>query len=95
VARAEVEVKPGMLSAVEIDHKAGIASFAIGSGASQSRAWHVLSQSGEIAATLDGSSPAVVLAPGTYWVQAAAGANTMTRSFTISAGRHVQVTLSP
>jgi hypothetical protein len=94
VARVEVEVKPGMLSAVEIDHKAGIVSFAIADGASQSRAWHILSQSGEIAATLNGSSPAVVLAPGTYWVQAAAGANTITRSFTVFAGRHVQVTLS-
>jgi hypothetical protein len=94
VARAEVEVKPGMLSAVEIDHKAGIASFAIANDAKQARAWHILSPSGQIAATLDGSSPAVVLAPGTYWVQAAAGANTITRSFTVAAGKHVQVTLS-
>jgi hypothetical protein len=94
VARAEVEVKPGMLSAVEIDHKAGIASFAIANDAKQARAWHILSPSGQIAATLDGSSPAVVLAPVTYWVQAAAGANTITRSFTVAAGKHVQVTLS-
>jgi hypothetical protein len=94
VARVEVEVKPGLLSAVEIDHKAGIASFAFASGANQNRAWHILSPSGEIAVTLDGPSPAVVLAPGTYWVQAAAGANTITRSFTVFAGRHVQVTLS-
>ncbi|HKG75620.1 MAG TPA: hypothetical protein VKA79_15375 [Aestuariivirgaceae bacterium] len=93
VARAEVEVKPGMLSAVEIDHKAGIASFAVANDA-QARAWHILSPSGQIAATVDGAAPAVVLAPGTYWVQAAAGAHTMTRSFTVSAGRHVQVTLS-
>jgi hypothetical protein len=94
VAHAEVEVKPGMLSAVEIDHKAGIASFAIANAPKQSRAWHILSPSGQIAATLDGSSPAVVLAPGIYWVQAAGGAKTITRSFTVSAGRHVQVTLS-
>jgi hypothetical protein len=94
VANAEVEIKPGMLSAVEIDHKAGIASFAIANAPKQSRAWHILSPSGQIAATLDGSSPAVVLAPGTYWVQAAGGVNTITRSFTVSAGRHVQVTLS-
>jgi hypothetical protein len=94
VARAEVEVKPGMLSAVEIDHKAGIASFEMGGGTNPGGAWHILGQSGEIAATLDGPSPAVILAPGTYWVQAAAGSNTITRSFTVSAGRHVRVTLS-
>jgi hypothetical protein len=94
IARTDIEVKAGMLSAVEIDHKAGSASFAIADGSDSDATWHVLSQSGEVAATLDGPSPSVVLSPGTYWVQAAAGAKTLTRSFTISVGRHVQVTLS-
>lgn len=93
IARTDIEVKPGVLSAVEIDHKAGIASLALQGASGSDVKWQILDEAGRIAATADGSTPDVVLAPGDYQVKAAAGTETLTRQITISAGQRLEVKL--
>jgi hypothetical protein len=91
VARSDIEVKPGVLSAVEIDHKAGIASLALDGTVPAGVTWHILDGSGRLAATASGPASDVVLSPGRYQVEVAIGRATLTRSITISAGKRLEV----
>ncbi|HYM99751.1 MAG TPA: hypothetical protein VET25_08395 [Aestuariivirgaceae bacterium] len=93
IARTDIEVKPGVMSAVEIDHAAGIASLAFQGASGPEVKWQILDEAGRIAATADGSTPDVVLAPGDYQVKAASGAETLSRQITISAGQRLEVKL--
>jgi hypothetical protein len=95
IARTDIEVKPGALSAVEIDHKAGIASLALQGASGAEVKWQILDETGRIAAITVGSTPDVVLAPGDYQVKAAAGAETLSRQITITAGERLEVRLGP
>ncbi|HEY7764759.1 MAG TPA: hypothetical protein VIB38_07200 [Aestuariivirgaceae bacterium] len=92
VARSDVEVKAGMLSAVEIDHLAGIASLAIEGTPHAAVTWQILDHAGRVAAKTEGSTSDVVLAPGTYKVEVAFGAATLVRTITVAAGKRVEVT---
>jgi hypothetical protein len=91
VARSDVLVKPGMLSAVEVDHKAGIASLALEGSAPANVTWQILDRSGRVAAKTEGRTRDVILAPGTYQVEVAFGAATLLRTVIISAGKRVDV----
>jgi hypothetical protein len=95
IARTDIEIKPGALSAVEIDHKAGIASLLLQGAAQSDVKWQILDEAGRIAATARGPSPDVVLAPGDYQIKAAAGAAILSRNITIAAGQRLEVTLGP
>jgi hypothetical protein len=95
VARTDIDVKPGILSAAEIDHRAGIASLAVQAGEGSRVTWEILDSAGRIAATADGAAPDFVLAPGNYRAKAASGSATFSHSFSISAGERVQLTLKP
>lgn len=92
VARSDVEVKAGMLSAVEIDHRAGIASLALEGAPPAPVTWQILDHAGRVAARTEGSRFDVVLAPGTYKVEVAFGAATLVRTITVAAGKRVEVT---
>jgi len=92
VARSDIEVKPGMLSAVEIDHNAGIASLALDGAIPAGVTWQILDGAGRIAATATGPASDVILSPGRYQVEVAVGKATLTRSITISAGKRLEVT---
>jgi hypothetical protein len=90
VARSDVEVKAGLLSAVEIDHRAGIASLEL-EGASTDAKWQILDRTGRVAAIAAGPSPDVVLSPGDYQVEVAIGSAILSRSITVSAGQRLEV----
>jgi len=90
IARSDIEIKPGVVSAVEIDHLAGIASLAL-EGADTRAQWQILDDSGRVAATADGPASEVVLSPGNYKVEVAFGTATLTRYITILAGRRLEV----
>jgi hypothetical protein len=92
IARSEIEVKPGMLSAVEIDHEAGIASLALAGAVPVDVTWQILDGAGRVAATASGSASDVILSPGRYLVEVAVGKATLTRSIIISAGKRLEVT---
>jgi hypothetical protein len=91
IARSDIEVKPGVMSAVEIDHNAGIASLALEGTVASDVKWQIVDQSGHLAATADGVSQDVVLSPGDYRIEVGFGAATLSRSITISAGKRLQV----
>jgi hypothetical protein len=91
IAQSDIEVKPGVLSAVEIDHHAGIASLALEGAAASDVKWQILDESGRVAATADGVSQDVVLSPGDYQIEVGIGAATLSRSITISAGKRLEV----
>lgn len=91
VARTDIEVKPGTLSAVEIDHRAGIARLALQGAAPERVKWHILDHEGRLAAAAEGASPDVVLAPGTYRIEVSFGNATLSRSVTIAPGEGLDV----
>ena len=91
IARSDIEVKPGMLSAVDVDHEAGIASLALDGAVPSGVTWQVLDGAGRVAASAAGPATDVILSPGRYQVEVAVGSATLTRSITISAGTRLQV----
>jgi hypothetical protein len=86
LAVADVQVKPGYLSAVQIDHVAGLARLAFVGAPDTDVAWNVESPSGETMAHLTGLNATVVLKPGTYRARATAGSETLTATFAIGEG---------
>lgn len=87
VTSTEISVKPGLMSAVEIDHHAGIARLALDAPASEDVVWHVVTSSGMALPNISGSRVEIVLAPGTYRISASTTADTWSRTVTIRAGQ--------
>jgi hypothetical protein len=86
-AVVDVHVKAGKMSAIDIDHKAGIARLAfVGSPEARVR-WAVSDRDGQPVAALEGLNGDVVLAPGTYTAKAEVGGETLTATFDIASGQ--------
>lgn len=86
-AVVDVHVKPGKLSAIDIDHKAGIARLAFVGSPEAEVHWRVSDKNGEPVAALVGLNGDVVLAPGTYTAKAEIGTETLTATFDITSGQ--------
>jgi hypothetical protein len=86
VAEAEVAVKPGVLSAVEIDHQAGMVRLTLPQHRLGSYAWQIKDADGTLAAEAHGPFIDAVLLPGRYQVRAAADGVLLTGEFHVSAG---------
>ncbi len=86
-AVVDVHVKAGKLSAIDIDHKAGIARLAFVGSPEAEVHWAVSDQNGAPVAALTGLNGDVVLAPGTYTAKAAVGSETLTATFDIASGQ--------
>lgn len=95
VANISVEIKPGILSAVEIDHVAGIARLGVRGQPNRQFAWYVVGKDGKPAADAEGSSVSMVLTPGTYEAVAVSDTTTLKADFTIASGQSVDVELQP
>lgn len=93
VAVADVKVKPGIMSAVEIDHAAGLARLAFVGAPSADVAWNVADDKGEALASFEGLSADIVLKPGTYTASASAGGEVLTAKFDIGAGESRDIIL--
>ena len=87
VAIADVHVKPGLMSAIEIDHAAGLARLAYVGAPDAHVSWQVTDQSGEALAAIEGLSVNVVLKPGTYVAKASIGSEMLTANFVIIEGQ--------
>jgi hypothetical protein len=82
----DVHVKAGRMSAIDIDHKAGIARLAfVGSPQADVR-WNVADNQGMPIAAVAGLSADVVLLPGTYTASARVGSETLSATFEIAMG---------
>ena len=85
-ALADVHVKAGRMSAVEIDHLAGLARLAFVGAPGADVEWQVQDTEGHAILSSAGLSTAMVLKPGTYTARAIVGAETLTATFAIGAG---------
>jgi hypothetical protein len=84
-ASADVIVKPGLLSSLEIDHRAGIAHL---SGEGQVK-WTISDASGH-ELPIEGAGD-VVLTPGAYVARASLGSERKVVKFTIEPGKRIEV----
>ncbi len=87
VAVADVHVKPGIMSAVEIDHAAGLARLAYVGAPDRTVSWLVIDAKGNALPAIDGLSANIVLKPGTYVAKAKIGSESLTANFEITAGQ--------
>jgi hypothetical protein len=93
VAVADVHVKPGIMSAVEIDHAAGLARLSYVGAPDADVSWLVTNEKGEALPAIAGLSANVVLKPGTYVAKAQVGNELLTASFDILAGQQRDILL--
>jgi hypothetical protein len=91
VMSAEVTVKPGIMSAVEIDHVAGIARLSAAGDAS----WVITDAKGEALPPIAGPAAEVVLKPGDYVAEVTSGGSVKRVTFTMNAGERRDVTPEP
>lgn len=93
VAVADVHVKPGVMSAVEIDHAAGLARLSYVGAPDTKVSWLVTNEEGEALPAIDGLSASIVLKPGSYVAKAQIGNELLTASFDITAGQQRDILL--
>jgi hypothetical protein len=87
VAVADVHVKAGIMSAVEIDHAAGLARLAYVGAPTTPVSWLVTDAKGVALPAIGGLSANIVLKPGTYVAKANIGSESLTANFEITAGQ--------
>jgi hypothetical protein len=86
-ATAEVTVKPGLLSAVEIGMNAGIARLDASGSGEHEIYWIITDAKGEVLPSIPGPSADVVLKPGRYTLRTQIDNAEKTSAFTIEPGR--------
>ncbi len=92
-AVANVHVKPGLMSAVEIDHAASLARLAFVGAPDAHIVWHVTDAKGNAMPAIEGLSADVVLKPGAYTAVAQTGGETLSAKFQIGAGESRDIIL--
>ncbi len=85
-AVSDVQVRPGIMSAVEIDHAAGLARLAFVGAPGIHVEWRVADDHGQFLPPLEGLSADLVLKPGTYTASASTGAEVLSAKFIIAPG---------
>jgi hypothetical protein len=90
-AVTDVRVKAGVMSAVDIDHKAGLATLSYKGG--DEVTWKIKSVSGEELVPMGGTSVSLVLKPGQYLAEASVGMTTTSAKFKIENGEQREITL--
>lgn len=86
-AMTEVTVKPGLLSAVEIDMNAGIARLAVPDAEDRNVVWFITDAKGEALPGVAGPAADVVLKPGRYKLRTRIDGGDRTSAFTIEPGK--------
>jgi hypothetical protein len=93
MAVTDVQVKPGIMSAVEIDHIAGLVRLSVANQDETDVAWMLADERGEILAPIGEPSAGIVLTPGTYTASAIIGGSTLTATFAIGSGEERDIVL--
>ena len=86
-AVTDVHVKAGRLSAIDIDHKAGLARLAFAGSPTAAVEWNVRDGAGLAIATATGLQADVVLRPGTYTASARIVSEILSATFEIATGQ--------
>jgi hypothetical protein len=93
VAVTEVHVKPGIMSAVEIGHLAGVAHLSFIGTSEGDVQWTITDESGITLPTLNGLEANLVLKPGHYIADARVSGEILTTNFDIAVGETSEITL--
>jgi Ca-activated chloride channel family protein len=95
VVETDVEVNPGVLTAVEINHKAGVVKLAVPNAQVEPAAvpviLQILDEAGAIVARMHGQSGHAILAPGTYTAIAESAGRSDRREFEIRIGEAMTI----
>ena len=86
-AMTEVTVKPGLMSAVEIDMSAGIARLAVDGAEDHDVIWFITDARGEALPGVAGPAADVVLKPGNYKLRTQIDGDEKISTFTIEPGK--------
>jgi hypothetical protein len=86
-AVTDVHVKAGRLTALDIDHKAGVARLSYVGSPQSDVQWNVRNGAGVAIASANGLQADVVLIPGTYTASANVGNEVLTATFDIAQGQ--------
>ncbi len=92
-AVSDVSIKPGMMSAVEFHHNAGIARLAHDEGVAGPVSWVISSGTGEVISISDMATRDIVLKPGHYAASAKFNGNDFETEFDLAAGEMQTITL--
>jgi Ca-activated chloride channel family protein len=93
VAVTDVKVKPGVISAVEIDHHAGLARLAYVGDPNSEVTWEIRRGPSVELSSISGLNASVLLRPGKYTAVAHVGSEQLTASFLIEDGQSRDIML--
>lgn len=99
VVATDVEVSPGVLTAVEVNHKAGVLNLKIDKGQQSATATQtnlvVFDADGKLVLRSQGAAATAILAPGAYTVSVEQSGKKATHDLDIRIGENKAVSLSP
>jgi len=97
ITKTQIIIKPGLLTDVEINHKAALVNFKLaakaGGEAIAPASWHLLSKTGALLKKTSTLSPSHILAPGDYKITAIRGSKSYTSTFSLNIGETKSVEL--
>jgi hypothetical protein len=93
VAIADVIVKPGIMSAIHVSHKAGSVRIEMVDAASKPVKWSFLSGGETYVPATDKATAELVMKPGAYTVTAEIGGDSFVRTFALAQGQSLDVRL--
>ena len=99
VVSTDVEVNPGVLTAVEVNHKAGVLNLRVdevtSADAGENANLVVFDAEGKLVLRSRGTAAVAILAPGTYTVSAEHNGRKITRDLSIRIGENKAMSLTP
>ncbi len=93
VAVTDVIVKAGKMTAVQIDHKAGLANLTLNGSENANVLWTITDDAGEMLPPVTGATASLVLRPGHYLAKASLSGSAQNTEFQISAGQTLNIAL--
>jgi hypothetical protein len=93
MAVTDVRVKAGIMSAVDIDHRAGLANLSFVGARGEDVVWTLSSEDGDVLPAISGTEARILLRPGSYSAEATAGSATRLARFEIRHGEVRDVVL--
>ena len=94
VAVTDVKIKSGIMSAVNIDHKAGLLNLSAAAANDEDVQWTIVDEVGTPLPLFSGLLATVVLKPGHYKASVAIPSGTIENEFDISAGQILSIDFS-
>ncbi len=89
----DVAVRAGIMSSIEVAHRAGVARLSLSGSKSPEVHWQILGDSGELLASLQGPVATAVLLAGSYRAEAQVAGHVMSARFEVRAGTQTNLVI--